>query len=128
MLERKETPMTAMIHSDIATTDTPRARLRLTRRGRVVFGTLAVAIAVTVLAMVAMFGASHAQASTESVESVGFEYVVAEPGDSLWTLASRVAPGTDARDVIYDIKRLNQLDQSDLYVGQELAIPLKYAE
>lgn len=92
------------------------------------FGALAVMLAMAIIAVVALFGASQAQASTESADPVAFEYVVAEPGDSLWSLASRVAPESDPRDVIYDMKRLNQLEQSDLVIGQELAIPLKYTQ
>lgn len=118
--------MATMIHTDKVQARAAQATLRLTRRGRIVFGTLAVLLVVAVLAVVAMLGASQAQASTETLEAVEFEYVVAEPGDSLWSLAQRVAPDSDARDVIYDLKRLNQLEGSDLFIGQELAIPLKY--
>lgn len=120
--------MTAMIHGELTPTARTTGKLRLTRRGRVVFGALAVMLAMAVLAVVALFGASQAQASHEPTDSVAFEYVVAEPGDSLWSLAHRVAPESDPRDVIYDMKRLNQLEQSDLVIGQELAIPLKYTQ
>lgn len=104
------------------------AKLRLTRRGRIVFGTLAVLVITTLLAFAAMLGASDAQASLENADPASFEYVVAEPGDSLWSLANRVAPGADARDVIYDIMRLNQMEGSGLMVGQEIAIPLEYMQ
>ena len=119
--------MTASIHSDLTRSSNAPVKLRLTRRGRFVLGALVVALAVTLLATIAMFGASQAQASIENADGVAFEYVIAEPGDSLWTLANRVAPDTDARDVIFEIKRLNQLEGSDLHIGQELAIPLKYS-
>lgn len=114
-------------HATSSTHCAPESTLRLTHRGRVVVGTLAVLLAMTLLAIGTMFGASNAQASIESADPTSFEYVVAEPGDSLWTLASRVAPEADARDVIYDIRRLNQLGDSSLQIGQEIAIPARYA-
>lgn len=104
------------------------AKLRLTRRGRIVIATFALLLAMTALALGAMFSASTAEASVENLDSSAFTYVVAQPGDSLWTLAARVAPDADTRDVIYEIQRLNNIPTSDIQVGQELAIPLKYTE
>lgn len=123
--------MTAIIHQlypTSARTAAQRTRLRLTRRGRIVFGTLGVILASCVISFGAMLGSSGAQASVENVGSSAFTYVVAEPGDTLWAIANRVAPAADARDVIYEIKRLNQLEGSGILVGQELAIPLQYTE
>ncbi|MDA3147919.1 LysM peptidoglycan-binding domain-containing protein [Leucobacter sp. UCMA 4100] len=105
-----------------------RTTLRLTRRGRLVFSTLAASVVVAGIALGALFFPSSAQASIENTDPVAFEYIVAEPGDSLWSLAQRIAPGVDTRDVVYDLKRLNQLEGSDIVVGQEIAVPLNYTE
>lgn len=104
-----------------------RSTLRLTRRGRVVFAGLGASFAVALITLAALFFPSSAQAANENTDPTAFEYVVAEPGDSLWSLAQRVAPGVDTRDVVYELKRLNQLEGSDIAVGEELAIPMQYS-
>ncbi|MBQ7668197.1 MAG: LysM peptidoglycan-binding domain-containing protein [Clostridia bacterium] len=44
-------------------------------------------------------------------------------GDTLWTIASDyVKDGEDIRDVIAEIKELNNLKNSNIKVGQELTI------
>jgi hypothetical protein len=48
---------------------------------------------------------------------------VVSPGETLWTIASRVNPEADPRAVIEEIKNLNVLDGSSLYAGQVLRIP-----
>lgn len=100
-------------------------RLRLTRRGRVVIGVLVTMAVAALLAGAGMFAAAQAQASAE-VSGEQFTYVVAEPGDSLWSLATRIAPGADPRDVIDDVMRLNQLQSVDIEAGQQIAIPKAY--
>src|SRR5699024_6054827 len=99
-VERKETTMIPTNHTQQPTAT---MRLRLTRRGRAVFGTLAVLLALTVLALGAMFGAQQAQATSEPAPESVFEYVVAGPGDTLWSIAGQVAPDADPRVVIDDM-------------------------
>lgn len=44
-------------------------------------------------------------------------------GDCLWSIATENAPsGTDVRKYIYEIKKLNDLDNVNLQVGQKIAI------
>ena len=103
-------------------------KLRITRRGRIVLGLLLAILVAAVIAISILAGTTAALASTENSDvPVAFTTVVAMPGDSLWSVATRVAPEADPRDVIAEIQRLNQFQSSDLIVGQELAIPLKYA-
>lgn len=103
------------------------ARLRLTRRGRAVFGTLGTLAAVLVFAFVAMFGASQAEASAVA-SGAEFGYVIVQPGDSLWTVASSIAPNADPRDTISELVRLNQLEDADVFAGEALAVPLRYSD
>ncbi len=49
------------------------------------------------------------------------------PGDTLWSVAERVAPTADPRDVVDAIMRLNALSSARLDAGQQVAIPLEYA-
>ena len=63
----------------------PPARLRLTRRGRVVFTTLA-ALPLVVGALVFSLIGGSAWASIEA-SNVSFEYATVESGHSLWQVA-----------------------------------------
>jgi hypothetical protein len=96
------------------------AGLRLTRRGRlVVFLTfLAAVLAVGVFAL-----SGSATGSGERGEPVPVTMVQVESGDTLWSIATRVAPGEDPRDLIDEIEELNALDGS-LPVGERIAVPL----
>jgi Tfp pilus assembly protein FimV len=49
-------------------------------------------------------------------------YVV-EPGDTLWSIARRVAPGRDPRPVVDGMIEANDL-RGELQAGQELSIPV----
>jgi Tfp pilus assembly protein FimV len=49
-------------------------------------------------------------------------YVVA-PGDTLWSIAQRVAPGQDPRPVVDGLIEANDLG-GGLQAGQELSIPV----
>jgi LysM repeat protein len=93
--------------------------LRLTRRGRIVLGTL---IAVPVLAVSVLLASPGALAGDELVEN-DFEYITVLSGDTLWGIAKGVAPEADPRDVIAEIMTLNQLKNAALSPGQQLAIP-----
>ncbi|MGO3147319.1 MAG: hypothetical protein ACTIJ6_06545 [Leucobacter sp.] len=103
------------------------AKLRLTRRGRLVFGGLATACVAGALAFAAMVGATGAVASQEqSVQE--FPYVLALPGDSLWTIAAALDPAADPRDVVDEIVRLNQMTESGVQAGEAFAVPVRYAD
>ncbi len=104
-----------------------RTRLRLTRRGRVVFGSLIAVFVTAVFAVTAMFGGAQAVASDEAV-TTDFGYVVVQPGDSLWQLAGNIDPSVDPRDLVAEIVRLNSLGGSGVQAGQPIAVPLRYAD
>lgn len=101
-------------------------RLRLTARGRAVFGTLA-AIPVVALALLVGPNVLGAQATGASAGTTSFEYVSIAPGQSLWQLAEQIAPQADPREVVADILALNNLRSGDVQPGQEVAIPAQYA-
>jgi LysM repeat protein len=46
------------------------------------------------------------------------------PGDSLWSVARRVAPDNDPREVVEQIRRLNDLTSAEIQVGQQLLLPV----
>ncbi|WP_029150698.1 LysM peptidoglycan-binding domain-containing protein [Microbacterium indicum] len=104
-----------------------RTRLRLTVRGRRVLAGLA-ALPLAAGAFVAILGGGSALGSGEQGAGAGsFETVTAQAGDSLWSIAERVAPEADPRDVVDSITSLNQLGGSGIEAGQSIAIPTAYS-
>jgi hypothetical protein len=102
----------------------PRTRLRLTRRGRAVFTSLA-AVPVIVWAFVMVLGTGDAAAQSGGASSAtSFEYVTIDRGDSLWGIAESIAPHADPRVIIDEIIRLNGLDGAIVEPGQRLALPV----
>jgi hypothetical protein len=95
--------------------------LRLTRRGRLVVLTafLLAALAVLVFSL-----SGSATGSAERGAPVPVRVVQVESGDTLWSIATRVAPGEDPRDVVDEIQDLNNIDGS-LLVGTQLAVPVE---
>lgn len=104
----------------------PSTRLRLTTRGRAVLLALASVPLAAGIAFAALSGGS-AVASGADTAPVGVETVTVMPGDTLWSIATGVAPDSDPRDVIGDISRMNLLRGGELQIGQTLAIPAQYA-
>lgn len=102
-------------------------RLRLTRRGRAVFSTLAALTVTALLGFAAMFGSTQAAANAE-LGSAEFGYVVVPAGASLWSVATELDPSADPRDIVAEIVRLNQLGGSGVEAGQPVAVPLRYRD
>jgi LysM repeat protein len=49
--------------------------------------------------------------------------VVVQPGDTLWSIAARYAPGSDPFGTIEQIRQLNGLDGYTVHAGQRLQVP-----
>ncbi|MDH2444985.1 LysM peptidoglycan-binding domain-containing protein [Amnibacterium sp. CER49] len=97
----------------------PKSRLRLTRRGRFVLVVLpALLVATTALVTVA---GPLAQAAPERQPAA--RTVVVHAGDSLWSIAQRVAPTRDPRDVVATLERVNALPDAGIRAGQAIAVP-----
>lgn len=102
-----------------------RSHLRLTRRGRVVFTTLA-ALPIVAGALVLAVNGGGAIAGDASQQGAAFDYISVPPGESLWTLAVELAPQEDPRELVAAFIELNQLSTSQVQAGQRLAIPAGY--
>ena len=94
--------------------------VRLTRRGRLVV--LALALGVLLAVGLAFSGGSIAMG--ESGPGVEPEVVQVAPGQTLWGIASERAEAGEVRELMAEIKRLNALESSVLYAGQELHLPV----
>ena len=123
---------------------TPVPRLRLTRRGRLVFTTLAaVPLVIGAVSFAINGGAAGAADSATGTDLMSYttdsgivttltysptdvgsaRFITVEPGQTLWDLAEDISPAADPRDVVADIKRLNALAVETLQPGQRLEIP-----
>jgi hypothetical protein len=49
--------------------------------------------------------------------------VTVRPGETIWAIAERVAPGRDPRDTVQAILDLNGLQTSQVRVGTALRLP-----
>jgi hypothetical protein len=98
----------------------PRGRTRLTRRGRLVLLVLAVGL---VLAAISL-GRAGSQAATATETGPALQQTTVQQGETLWTVAQRIAPNNDPRDVVAQIRRVNHLHSSSLQVGQQLLLPV----
>lgn len=60
---------------------------------------------------------------------INYRIEYASSGDTLWSIAKRESKNNkyyqdrDIRDIVYDLKQLNNFSESSLSVGQEIKIP-----
>jgi Tfp pilus assembly protein FimV len=95
------------------------SRARLTRRGRLVL----LGLSVLVLLAVISVGRTGSQAATYVENGPSLQQTTVQPGDTLWSVAQRIAPANDPREVVAQIRRINHLTSSSLQAGQQLLLP-----
>ncbi|MGN6741998.1 MAG: LysM peptidoglycan-binding domain-containing protein [Amnibacterium sp.] len=98
----------------------PRRRLRLTRRGRVVLVVLPAVLALSSAFVVTSTPFAQAEPAVQRTVVVG-------TGDSLWSLAERLAPSSDPRDVVAELERANGLRGAAVQAGARLVVPADLA-
>jgi hypothetical protein len=50
------------------------------------------------------------------------EYIVSQ-GDTLWDISQKYKGETDIRTYLYDLKKINELNSSDISIGMKLKLP-----
>ena len=96
--------------------------VHLTRRGRLARTLLVLSLAVV---LASVFGFSAGAGTNSAVgEPTSFIEVTVAQGDTLWSLASRMAGGADVRAMVDEIASVNALASADLQAGQKVRIPL----
>lgn len=115
VISRRGVPQTVQAPVESAAT-----RLRLTSRGRRVLGSL---IAVPLAVLLGVMGLWGVAASAGDQAPAGLSYVTVYSGDTLWSIAERVATGVDTREVVEEIRSINGLSSSALVPGQRIAVP-----
>ena len=103
------------------------AGFHLNRRGRFLFVGLPVLVLAALAAAAAVFFGAHAvapaAASPERPAAATVESVTVDYGDTLWSVAGRVAPEAPRNQTILRIGELNDLTGSELQPGQVLFVP-----
>ena len=110
----------ALINQGFATNP---SGVRLTRRGRLARTLLVLSLAVV---LASAFGFSAGAGTNSAVgEPTSFIEVTVAQGDTLWSLATRMAGGADVRAMVDEIASVNALASADLQAGQKVRIPLR---
>ncbi|MEN9752466.1 MAG: hypothetical protein RL670_157 [Actinomycetota bacterium] len=84
--------------------------------------TAIVAVALLIGASQLLLGQASAGAAS-NLSNGHFNYVTVMPGDSLWGIAEKAAPGQNTGDYVQAIISLNNLGTANVSVGQQLALP-----
>ena len=97
-----------------------RSAIRLTRRGRVVLLLVLVGLLLTAFAL----GRSGTSvAATDAAAPAPYAQTTVHRGETLWSVAKRVAPGHDPRAVVEQLRALNHLSSGSVQAGQQLLLP-----
>ena len=95
----------------------------LNRRGRLARTFVVLSLAIVLGSVVS----AKAGAGTDNApqQAGSFITVTVAPGDTVWSLANRLAAGGDVRSLVSEIISVNSLASVDVATGQKLRIPLK---
>lgn len=78
-------------------------------------------LSMTILFIIISFLCSMITSKVFSYTEPKYEKIVISEGDTLWNIASNL--DGNVNENIYEIKKINELKTSYIYVGQELLIP-----
>ncbi len=67
--------------------------------------------------------AADTQAAVSAEPRPALTETTVQPGESLWAVAQRIAPESDPRVVVQQLRRINRLPDSSLQAGQQLLLP-----
>lgn len=80
-------------------------------------------VLLTLIGLMMVVGGQMARALVADRTPVPSHTYVVEPGDTLWSIASMIAPARDPRAVVLEIERVNEAAAEGLVPGQTLTIP-----
>ena len=104
-----------------------RTRLRLTRRGRAVVAVL-VTLPLVIALIVLSVNGGGATATSPAAADVVVTTVTVEAGQSLWSVATMIAPTAATADVVADLMAINALESATVQPGQQLIVPERYLD
>ncbi len=106
-----------------STTQATGPYIRLTRRGKFAAAIVALLL-LAILFTVVWNQLAGPQAVATDDQPETYQQIVIQPGDTLWGIAVRVSQQTQQDKALDDIVAYNDLDSSELEVGQTLYIPV----
>ena len=53
-----------------------------------------------------------------------YKEITIRNGDNLWNIAKKYGKDCDIREYIYEIKKINKLQSSELYAGTQIKVPM----
>jgi LysM repeat protein len=95
----------------------------LNRRGRLARTFVVLSLAIVMASVVSAKAGAGTDSAPQQVGS--FITVTVAPGDTVWSLANRLAGGGDVRSLVSEIISVNSLASVDVATGQKLRIPLQ---
>jgi LysM repeat protein len=97
--------------------------VRLNRRGKLARTLVVLSLAIVAASVAGgQAGADTSKSTVAAADS--FITVTVAPGDTVWSLASRVAPQGEAGALVSAIIEINSLGSGDVVAGQKIRIPL----
>jgi LysM repeat protein len=101
----------------------PSGRITLNRRGKLARTLVVLSLAIVAASVAGgQAGADTSKSTVAAADS--FITVTVAPGDTVWSLASRVAPQGQAGALVSAIIEINSLGSGDVIAGQKIRIPL----
>jgi len=98
--------------------------LRLTHRGKLLVSALLFAMLALLITLTWSRPAVPPAVAVGSQEAETYREIVVQPGDTLWSISSRVSQVAEPAVVLEQIVTYNALTTSDLQVGQTLYVPV----
>ena len=95
----------------------------LNRRGRLARTFVVLSLAIVLGSVVSAKAGAGTDSAPQQVGS--FITVTVAPGDTVWSLANRLAGARDVRSLVSEIISVNSLASVDVATGQKLRIPLQ---
>ena len=96
--------------------------IHLTRRGRLARTFVVLSLAIVLGSLVSVNAGANSERATEA--GAKFITVTVTPGDTVWSLAERLAPTSDLRAFVSEVIEINSLASADLAAGQKIRIQL----
>ena len=107
---------------DLQLLQTVPSGIRLNRRGRLARTFVVLSLAIVLGSVVSAKAGAGTDVAPQAAGS--FITVTVAPGDTVWSLATRLADGGDVRSLVSEIISVNSLASVDVATGQKLRIPL----